>query len=76
MSSDGILPRSFYERDTLCVAKDLLGKGLKLADYFGVINEVEAYVGQDDPACHAARGYTPRTAVMFGTAGFSYVYLV
>lgn len=71
-----MLPRSFYERDTLSVAKDLLGKVLKFADYYGVINEVEAYIGQDDQACHAARGCTPRTAVMFGCAGFSYVYLI
>lgn len=74
--SNTILPHSFYERDTLCVVKDLLGKILKFADYYGVINEVEAYIGQDDPACHAARGCTPRTAVMFCAAGFSYVYLI
>ncbi|MCR3756138.1 MAG: putative 3-methyladenine DNA glycosylase [Sodalis sp. Psp] len=74
--SNTILPRSFYERDTLCVAKDLLGKVLKFADYSGVINEVEAYIGQADSACHAVRGYTTRTAVMFGAAGFSYVYLI
>lgn len=71
-----ILPRSFYEQDTLWVAKNLLGKILKFSDYYGVITEVEAYIGQDDPACHAARGYTPRTAVMFGLAGYSYVYLI
>lgn len=76
MSRNTILPRSFYERDTLCVAKDLLGKILKFADYYGVINEVEAYIGQTDPACHAARGCTTRTAVMFGAAGFSYIYLI
>lgn len=74
--SNVILPRSFYQRDTLCVAKDLLGKVLKFADHYGIINEVEAYVGQNDPACHAARGYTPRTSVMFGPAGFSYIYLI
>lgn len=71
-----IIPRSFYERDTLYVAKDLLGKTLKFFDYYGIITEVEAYVGQDDPACHAAKGYTPRTSVMFGLPGFSYVYLI
>ncbi|MFP3013592.1 MAG: DNA-3-methyladenine glycosylase [Arsenophonus sp. NC-QC1-MAG3] len=76
MSTDVILPRSFYERGTLCVAKDLLGKVLKFSDCYGVINEVEAYIGQYDPACHAARGCTPRTMVMFGAAGFSYIYLI
>lgn len=45
MSPNTILPRSFYECDTFGVAKDLLGKLLTLADYYGVINEVEAYVG-------------------------------
>ncbi|MFP3019652.1 MAG: DNA-3-methyladenine glycosylase [Arsenophonus sp.] len=76
MSSDVILPRSFYDRSTLCVAKDLLGKILKFSDYYGIINEVEAYIGQDDPACHATRGCTSQTAIMFGAAGFSYVYLI
>ncbi|MGP1958790.1 MAG: DNA-3-methyladenine glycosylase [Arsenophonus sp. NC-CH8-MAG3] len=76
MSTDVILARSFYERDTLCVAKNLLGKVLKFSDCYGVINEVEAYIGQDDPACHAVRGCTPRTMVMFGAAGFSYIYLI
>lgn len=76
MLNGTILPRSFYERNTLCVAKDLLGKVLKFTDYYGVINEVEAYIGQDDPACHAVSGCTKRTTVMFGAAGFSYVYLI
>lgn len=76
MLKNTILGRSFYERDTLCVAKDLLGKVLKFADCYGVINEVEAYIGQDDPASHAVKGCTPRTTVMFGAAGFSYVYLI
>jgi len=45
MLNDTILPCSFYERDTLSVAKDLLGKVLKFANYYGVIHEVEAYIG-------------------------------
>lgn len=74
--NDVFLPRIFYERDTLCVAEELLGKVLKFSDHYGIITEVEAYIGQDDPACHAAKGYTARTAVMFGKPGVSYVYLI
>ncbi len=73
---NAILPRSFYNRPTLVVAGELLGKFLKFSHYSGIITEVEAYIGRDDPACHSARGYTPRTAVMFSTPGFSYVYFI
>jgi len=73
-----ILNRKFYERDTLQVARALLGKklvrqinGLKLA---GMIVETEAYCGETDSACHAYRGKTPRNAVMFGKPGYAYVY--
>jgi len=75
-----ILPRSFYERDTVRVARDLVGK--KLVRYtnngvlIGVINEVEAYFGENDSASHASRGRTPRNSVMFGPAGRAYVYYV
>jgi DNA-3-methyladenine glycosylase len=72
------LDRKFYERDTLQVARALLGKklvrrinGLKLA---GMIVETEAYCGETDSACHAHRGKTPRNAVMFGKPGYAYVY--
>jgi DNA-3-methyladenine glycosylase len=74
------LPRSFYSRSTLDVANDLLGKVLirrlgrrRLA---GRIVETEAYVGPHDLACHASKGHTPRTAVMFGPPGFAYVYMI
>ncbi len=74
------LPRAFYERPTLTVARDLIGKylvrsvdGSLLA---GRIVEVEAYVGPEDRASHASRGRTPRTDVMFGPAGIAYVYLI
>jgi DNA-3-methyladenine glycosylase len=74
------LPRSFYSRPALTVATDLLGKvlvrrreGKILA---GIIVETEAYVGPHDLACHASRGHTPRTAVMFGAPGHAYVYMI
>ncbi|MBU0705934.1 DNA-3-methyladenine glycosylase [Patescibacteria group bacterium] len=65
---------AFFRRPTLQVTQDLLGKILKVGDCSGRINEVEAYIGQNDPACHAAVGMTERNRVMFGPAGHLYVY--
>ena len=70
------LLRSFFIRPTIDVAKDLLGKFLVKDSFIGQINEVEAYVGSIDPACHAYRGKTKRNAVMFGKPGYSYVYFI
>jgi DNA-3-methyladenine glycosylase len=74
-----ILPRSFYRRPTLDVARDLLGKVLvhrrRGVLTSGVIVEVEAYIGESDPACHAAPGPTARNRPLYGPPGFSYVYL-
>jgi DNA-3-methyladenine glycosylase len=70
------LKRNFFARDTITVAQELLGKTLVYNNHRGIITETEAYIGQDDPACHAARGLTPRTKPMFGPAGFSYIYLI
>lgn len=70
------LSRDFFTRSTVTVAKDLLGKIIVFGNTSGYITETEAYIGHDDPACHAARGKTPRNAVMFGPAGFSYVYFI
>lgn len=71
-----ILTRSFFEQPTLDVSRQLIGTRLHFLGQSGIITETEAYIGKDDPACHAAKGLTPRTRVMFGPAGFSYVYLI
>jgi DNA-3-methyladenine glycosylase len=70
------LTREFFEQPTLKVAQELLGKKLIFQNTQALITETEAYIGQSDPACHAARGKTKRTEIMFGKAGFSYVYLI
>jgi len=74
------LARSFYDRDTITVAKELLGKYLVHQSHgrekVGKIVEVEAYLGPHDRAAHSAKGRTERTQVMFGPPGHAYVYLI
>jgi DNA-3-methyladenine glycosylase len=74
------LPKRFYERDVIDVAKNLLGQHLVRVidgvERVGRIVEVEAYLGPHDAAAHSSKGKTARTAVMFGPAGHAYVYLI
>ncbi len=74
------LSRSFYDRDTILVARELLGKFLVHrtgnVERIGRIVEVEAYLGVHDLAAHSSKGVTARTKIMFGPPGFAYVYLI
>jgi DNA-3-methyladenine glycosylase len=74
------LKRSFYDRDTIDVAQELLGKWLvhrsNNQERIGKIIEVEAYLGPHDLAAHSAKGLTERTKVMFSPPGYAYVYLI
>ena len=73
-----LIPREFYDRSGLDVARDLLGcrlvRQLDGARLSGLILETEAYQGEEDLACHASAGLTPRTEVMYGPPGHAYIY--
>lgn len=74
------LPRQFYDRNTITVARELLGKYIvhwvEGVETIGKIVETEAYLGPHDLAAHSARGLTERTKIMFGPPGYAYVYLI
>ncbi|MGH7978422.1 MAG: DNA-3-methyladenine glycosylase [Limisphaerales bacterium] len=74
------LPREFYDRKTITVARDLLGKWLvhvcKGVERIGKIVETEGYLGPHDLAAHSSRGMTPRTKIMFGPPGYAYVFFI
>jgi DNA-3-methyladenine glycosylase len=78
MPKSPVFPRTFYERSTLLVARELLGARLirihEGARLTGIITECEAYIGENDLACHAKAGRTKRTTVMYGPPGHAYVY--
>ena len=75
------LKRAFFRRDVLTVAPELVGKALAIRNKDGsiskyIITETEAYRGSDDKACHASKGRTERTGVMYDEGGMVYVYFV
>lgn len=70
------LQRSFFNRHPVEAAQDLLGKMMVFKNFEGIVIETEAYRGIDDEACHAFKGLTPRTKVMFGPPGHAYVYMI
>jgi len=78
--ADNILSKRYFNRPTLTVARSLVGKYVVRENgrgrMTGKIIEVEAYVGCQDKACHASKGRTTRTEVLFGPPGMSYVYLI
>lgn len=74
------LPREFYDRKTITVARDLLGKLLVHVsdgvERVGKVVETEAYLGPHDLAAHSSKGLTERTKIMFGPPGHAYVYFI
>jgi DNA-3-methyladenine glycosylase len=81
MHSDNRISRDFYIRDVLEVAPDIIGKSLVMRQKDGsflnyLLTDIEAYRGHEDKACHASKGKTPRTEVMFREGGHLYVYLI
>ncbi len=78
MQNDSQIGRNFFERNTVTIARELLGMHLVKIEHGirieGIINETEAYCGEKDLGCHAKAGRTPRTNVMYGPAGHAYVY--
>jgi DNA-3-methyladenine glycosylase len=78
--ADKTLSKQYFNRPTLIVARSLVGKYLVRENGHGTVAgriiEVEAYIGPEDKACHAAKGRTSRTEVLFGPPGMSYVYLI
>lgn len=79
-SKNSVLDEKFFARDTRVVARDLIGKifWVKQSRRFTAarITETEAYRGEDDPASHAGRGKTPRSSIMWGKPGRTYVYFI
>jgi DNA-3-methyladenine glycosylase len=75
-----IINKKFFEKNTLKVAQELLGcflvREYRGKNIRGMITETEAYVGEKDLACHASRGRTPRTEVMYGQPGHAYIYMI
>jgi DNA-3-methyladenine glycosylase len=80
MQQNNLLPRSFYQRNTVLVAQELLGNIIVRVWHnqiiAGIISETEAYCGPTDPASHAYSKKTPRNQALFGPVGHSYVYFV
>ncbi len=74
------LGRAFYNKDTVIVSRELLGKYLvhvsRDIEVIGRTVEDEAYLGPHDLVAHSAKGLTPRTKVMFGPPGYAYIYMI